>query len=363
MIVEHKKRVVLLSSLVALFLVAGILSSSTGQQYLATRLVQPPVSYSRVIKLKVPEDTYPQDYNFNINVADEDGNMIAMSEQVTVTVENVSEIPEDEPDDTDSDDQDNDSSGGGGSSSSGGGGGDPSTLKPLRRSLFYPQRGHAINGFFSGIVYENSRYVAKLGSNTAFLLNDKVGMRQPDDYWLFINAKHDAPAPVHLAVYLNDRAWKTFLLEKGDNQYRTHRVGLLRDFRNGRIKFRLVNDVYDKSDPDNENADRNLYIQWWALSNQSNPQSLSVGGVADSASNAPPTQYRAGGWALMPDLNRYISQELGPQHVNFDIWKYYAWRLSAPSTNRASISSESHLRAVMRYWKSNQPTKPRGSYL
>lgn len=351
----------------ALLLLAGVLAGSLFRGYIATRLVQPPVSYSRTLKVTVPDNVYPQDYTVSLFMENEDGDRVAISEPVTITVENVSEIPDDEPQDpasnTESPDGSDEGEGGGGSSGGGGGGGGE-PIKPLRRSIYYPQRGHAISGFFSGIVTEGYRFVAKLGSNTAFLVNDSVRMKQPDDYWLFISAKHDAPAPVHLAVYVNDKAWKTLLLDKGDNKYRTHRVGLLRGFRTGRIKFRLVNDTYNKAQPENENEDRNLYLEWWALSNQSNPQSLNVGGAAPAAAApAADTQYRPRGWSLMPELNRYISEELGPQHVNFDIWKYYAWRLAAPKTNRAAISSESHLRAVMRYWKAQSPASPRGDYL
>ncbi|MEX2054585.1 MAG: hypothetical protein WD972_00245, partial [Candidatus Andersenbacteria bacterium] len=69
---------------------------------------------------------------------------------------------------------------------------------------------------------------------------------------------------------------------------------------------------------------------------------------------------RSAGWTLLPALNSYITQELGAEHVTFDIWQYYAVRLTVAAAHRASIPTEERLRSIMRFWQGVRPDRPRG---
>lgn len=126
---------------------------------------------------------------------------------------------------------------------------------------FQVETRHIIVGDYSGI--EPSKQTAVLASNRSYL--ERTVSVPQNDYWLDVQVRNDSPAPVYFAVYLNDKAWKIVRATTGTNSYQLHRAGLLRDFTGGRIKFRMINDTYDKSDPTNAETDRNLHIDWWRL--------------------------------------------------------------------------------------------------
>lgn len=153
---------------------------------------------------------------------------------------------------------------GGGGSSGGGGGGAESTTKstaPGRTITFQIEKDHKITGAYSGI--EPSKKTVVLGGSNASV-ERKVTVAR-GTYYLEVHAKHDKPGPVNMVVYLNNKAWKVVKLDKNDNKYRTHRLGLLKNFSGGTIRFRLLNDTFDKKDPANTDKDRNLHIDWWRL--------------------------------------------------------------------------------------------------
>lgn len=221
----------------------------------------------------------------------------------------------------------------------------------MRTYVFPAERG-TVRGSYSGVARDGSRRVAKLAHPQAFLRQTVAVLR--GTYAFDVTAKHDQPGPVRGVVYVNGRAWRQFALEKGDNLYRTHRVGVLSGFQGGTVTFRMANDtdVYDRLDPANEEKDRNFYVASWRLTTDLQvPVAGAVGGVGGT---------RSAGWNLLPGLNTMIEQELGRQHVNFDIWQYYARRLTVSLTNSESIQSLDKLRAAMRYWKSVSPRRPRG---
>ncbi|MEX1997654.1 MAG: hypothetical protein WEA04_03185 [Candidatus Andersenbacteria bacterium] len=245
----------------------------------------------------------------------------------------------------------------GGSDSGGDGGGDSSSdeasAAPVRTLNFQVEQGHTILGSYSGIQKSGSQTVVKLAHPGAVLERQVTAPR--DNYWLDVHVRHDRPGPIHMAVYLNNRAWKVIKFDQNDNKYRTHRIGLLRNFAGARIRFRLLNDTYDKANPANEELDRNLFIDWYRLTTGSSPA------VAPPPSSRPQTaSRRSAGWNILPQLNSYITQELGAAHVTFDIWQYYARRLTAPTNSPEAIQSETQLRNVMQYWKGVRPARPRG---
>lgn len=154
-------------------------------------------------------------------------------------------------------------SGGGGG---GGGGGDESDAQAevtARILDFKVSANHQLTGAYSGLVSVGSKRVAKLASPAA-ALSRSVSV-PADNYWLDVRVKHDRPGPVKMAVYLNNRAWQVIALTKADNKYYTHRLGLLRNFRQGTIRFRLLNDTFDRRQPSDEEKDRNLFIESWRL--------------------------------------------------------------------------------------------------
>jgi hypothetical protein len=232
--------------------------------------------------------------------------------------------------------------------------------RQARSSVFQPESIHKVEGPYSGIVTLGSGRVAKLAANTSILSKQVRADRA--DYWLDIRARHDRPGPVDLAVYVNNTAWKVIRLDRADNQFRTHRVGLLRDFTSATIQFRLLNDDFDRADPANEDKDRNLFIDWWRLTTDdsapANEPARPVSGMGGGSTASSGT--RSAGWQLLPELNRIVREELGAEFVTVDTWRYYAQRLAAPTNHRASIQTEAHLRTVMRYWQGVQPDRPRG---
>jgi hypothetical protein len=91
-------------------------------------------------------------------------------------------------------------------------------------------------------------------------LDQKVSTKA-GNYTLEMTARHDKPGPVRVAVYLNGKAWKTVVLDKNDDKYRTQQLGQLKNFKGGTIGFRIINPashpLVDK--------DRSFYLDWWRL--------------------------------------------------------------------------------------------------
>lgn len=125
---------------------------------------------------------------------------------------------------------------------------------------------------FSGVVTDGDRGVVVLAKPTAQALYYLNVVPQPQ-VLLELRVRHDAPPPVDVVVSLNGRSWKRLVLEKGDGKYRTHRVGLLRNFSGGVIGIRFLNDQYDAGAMSvcgddaacKDRSDRNLYIDWLRL--------------------------------------------------------------------------------------------------
>lgn len=256
---------------------------------------------------------------------------------------------------------DGDSGGGsGGGSGNGGGGGDnsePTPDKPKRTYTYPTARDHQISGSYSGIIKEGARTVARLAHPSA-VLSKKV-QTPADNYYLDVQVKHDKPGPVDMVVYLNNRPWKVIRLDKADNKYRVHRLGQLRNFKGATISFRMRQgtDMFDRTNPIEDN-DRNLFIEWWRLTNQNTPLTTQTAPTGTGGGTTRTT--RSTGQNLLPNLNSYIEQELGKQHINFPTWQYYAWRLTVPASHPASIGDETELRSVLKFWKGAQPQKPYG---
>jgi hypothetical protein len=287
------------------------------------------------LRLTIPQDTMPGTYKFNVGW--EDDSLLGLSEEITVIVDN--------------DDGGNDNGGGDGGGGGGGGGDAEVQARPVRSYTYAPHKGHVIAGSYSGIRKDGGLTVVTLAHAKARLAK-KVAVVK-DSYWLYVNVKHDKPGPVDMAVYLNDKAWKVLRLDKGDDRYRTHRVGLLRNFSGGTIRFRFLNDAYDKSDPTNEAKDRNFHIASWGLTTDASR--LPITKVTSNVGGG-----RVGNITLLPRLNQVIREELGRGFVTFDIWKYYAARLTISPKAREAIRSDAQLRNVMKYWKGVRPSRPRG---
>lgn len=222
----------------------------------------------------------------------------------------------------------------------------PTSTTASRTYRFEAERGHRLAGRHSRFETVGSRQGALLAQERSFI--ERSVSVVPGNYWLYLNAKHDIPHPVDVAVYLNNRPWKAIRLDKGDNRYRSHAIGQLKNFRGGKVRFRFLKDKFDGVQPD---LDRNLHIDWWGLT----PNQSRVPIAAGLSSR------RTAGQILLPRLNQIVREELGPQHVNRDIWHFYARRLVLPARDHASIQTELRLRQVMRYWKSINPSIPRGS--
>lgn len=160
------------------------------------------------------------------------------------------------------------SSGSSGSSSGSLSASSPAALAGRVKTIaFNVATGHSIAGPFSGVFTEGKKKVVTLAGNTARLAK-KITIAR-GNYWLEIHAKHDKPGPVQVAIDVNGKLWKKITLTGNDNKYRTTRVGLLRNFAGATIRFRLLNDVYDKKNPTNADKDRNLSIEYWRLVGQS----------------------------------------------------------------------------------------------
>jgi hypothetical protein len=91
-------------------------------------------------------------------------------------------------------------------------------------------------------------------------------------YVVELRARHDAPAPVDVLLTLNGKPWKRLSLTHGDAAYRTHRVGILRNFSGGVLGIQLTNDTFDGASLRacgdavcRDAADRNLYVDWFRL--------------------------------------------------------------------------------------------------
>lgn len=202
-------------------------------------------------------DTPPGDYPLTLQITDENG--AVTTEEVIITVlPEIAEQPEAEPR------RDEGDRGGGDSGGGDSGGGDDRETPPAstRRAVtLQAESGHTISGSYSGV--EPNKTTVVLAHARAIL--ERTVKLDPANFWLEFRVKHDRPGPVYVAVYLNNRAWKVIALTQNDNQYRTHRVGLLRNFSGGKIRFRFLNDLHDKNDPTNADKDRNFHIDWWRL--------------------------------------------------------------------------------------------------
>ena len=125
---------------------------------------------------------------------------------------------------------------------------------------------------FSGVVTDGTRRVVALSQPNAQALY-YLQSAPESRVLLELRARHDAPAPVEVAVSLNGKSWKRVVLGEGDGVYRTHRVGILRNFSGGVIGLRLVNDLYDTAAMDacgedaacRDRNDRNFYLDWLRL--------------------------------------------------------------------------------------------------
>jgi len=307
--------------------------------FLTTTVAQE-VTLSRTVRIEIPEDAPVGEHEFNINVTDStDGKLLAQSEQVMILVEEK---------------LDSGSGGdGGGGGGSGGGGGGEGASGPYKTYAFAPERGHDIAGNDSGVVNDGSKVVVKLAENTA-TLKKKVNVPL-EDFWFYIVARHDKPTPVKLAIYLNGKAWKVVTLDKGNNSYELIRVGVLRNFRGGVIGFRLTNDVFDRGNPNNEELDRNAFIDAWALSTDPNLKQIAVGSGKVAAGRKV-----GSGKALLPHLNQITREMLGPQFVNWDIWSYYAARLVAAGNRPEAITTRDDLNTKITFWRYARPARPRG---
>lgn len=273
--------------------------------------------------------------------------------------------PEPEPQPASGGGGDGGDSGGGGGDDSGGGGEAEASLPSARGFVYQVEQGWSVTGKYSGVQGNAVKIAA--GSD---LLSHTI-TAPSEDYYFYIKARHDRPGPVMAAVYVAPRggrlrAWKTVRLDKNDDKYYAHQLGVLsaRDFPGGvyQIGIRLLNDTYDKNDPSNEATDRNLWVDWVILANRPSlsqvrvvdrsTSSSAVGGSGSSVGN---------GILLLPALNGYMRSE--GIAVTVDNWKYYAWRLTRPSGHPAAIRSETELRTVMRYWVGVSPDRPRGEII
>lgn len=344
---DKHRRLIVVVVVVVLILAVITLLLPWLRRYLLTQVVpgieEEEQRFEKRLKLTIPHDTQPGEYELRVSWEDpQEGRLLTLSDPVTIVVS------------SNGDDVGGGGDGGGNGSGNGGGSGDSGANElsaPVRTFAFSPDRGHRVYGAYSGIRSDKGLSVVTLAHARAGL-EKKVSVSR-GDYWLYINAKHDRPGPVDVAVYLNNRAWKVVRLDKNDDRYRTHRIGLLRQFSGGVIRFRFLNDIYDKSDPTNEAKDRNLHIASWGLT--TDPSRLPVAKTSRAVGGG-----RSQGWEVLPRLNQVIREELGSRFVVLDIWRYYAHRLTTKPTNREAIQSEAHLRNVMRYWKNVSPLRPRG---
>lgn len=347
---------VLIALLIVICVVAiGLFLFTDLSLYLKTQVVPEEVTVPNDLTQEftwTPDsDTAPGKYVVQLDATDSEGTAAAHTVTINVVAPTVTETGG------------NDDPKGGGDGGSGGGGGgsgdssEDSVERPRPvQHVFEAESGHTISGSYSGI--EPNKKTVVLAHPQA-VLERKVTVAK-NNYYLDVHARHDRPGPVKVAVYLNNRAWKVIVLNKNDNQYRTHRLGQLRNFSGGTIRFRLINDVYDRNDPANGDKDRNLHVDWWRLT--TDPSAVS----APEALRSPTrpvgggTTARSPGWDILPRLNDITKEELGARHVTPTVWQYYATRLTVPSNHKASIQAESELRTVMKYWRGVRPSQPYG---
>ncbi|MBI4021765.1 MAG: hypothetical protein HY372_00225 [Candidatus Andersenbacteria bacterium] len=248
------------------------------------------------------------------------------------------------------------SSGGGGGGGGGGGddgGGEPQR-PPSRTITFQAETGHRLSGSFSGIEKDSGRTVIKLAHPGA-VLQRRVSV-PAGNYRFLLTAKHDRPGPVDIAIFVNNRLVKIVRLDKNDNAYRTHEALKLNNFSGGTIRFQFRNDAFDRRHPTAAEADRNAYIDKWALTTApAAPAKTTVSPQAVSRDGS-----RSAGWSILPNLNTYIERLLGRQFITFDIWQYYARRLTLPTNSPAAIQTVGKLEDVMRFWQGTRPRQPRG---
>lgn len=158
------------------------------------------------------------------------------------------------------------SSGGGGGSGGGSSGGSAPQAPPIKPKyvfVFQPEKGHIITGSQSGIRADGKRNIVRLAHGKALL--EKAIKVPLANYWFEMTVKDDRPGPVKVAVVLNGKRWKTVTLNKNNDAYRTVRVGMLRRFKGGTIRFTLLNDTYDPKNPAHPPTDRNFEIDSWRL--------------------------------------------------------------------------------------------------
>lgn len=86
---------------------------------------------------------------------------------------------------------------------------------------------------------------------------------RPGDYLVELTAQHDRPAPVQIAVYVNERPWKVVTFRRGNGRFEQLPVGILRNFSRGTLTLRFVNDYFDAAQfgaTEDERHDRNAFI-------------------------------------------------------------------------------------------------------
>lgn len=327
-----------------LVLLAGLLMlvtllSPPVRRYLATQVL--PVEetqLNRKLKLTIDKKTNPGTYDFVVSWEDpRDKKLLALSSPLKITVSG-SDI-----DDDDEEVQDATSSTGGGNTANQAGG---------RTFVFQAEDSSQVTGSWSGVRTDGARRVVTLAHQGARLIR-QVAV-PAGHYWLDITAKHDRPGPVDIVIYLNNRAWKVIRLSQNDNVYRTHRVGLLKNFSGGTVQFRPLTDKFDRANPANEERDRNLHIDWWRLTTVTDLT------TEQALSPARGSAARSRGWNILPQLNQIVREELGPRFISFDAWRYYARRLTAPLYERDAVQTEQHLRNIMRFWRGVRPDQPLG---
>lgn len=326
--------------IVVVGLLGLVLSVPGWRKYLTTSILTETTLEQKVV-ITIPADAQPGEHTFNINVEDgQYGDLLAQSEPVTIKVLALT----------------NDGEEGSAAEGSGGGSGSGGSEETGNVNIitypFAPERGHDLAGTNTTIVEDQGRVAVRLAGNTSTV--KKVVRVTRENYWLYITARHDRPEPVEVAVYMDGQAWKVLKMEQGDDKYRMHQVGLLRDFAGSEISFKFINDVYDRQNVTDEGTDRNFFFDAWALSTDPNLDRIRApySGMIKGAKTT--------GVKLLPRLNSIIREELGEKFVTWDIWSYYAPRLVAQPARREAIGTEDRLRTVMKFWRAAQPQRPRG---
>ncbi|MBK8985270.1 MAG: hypothetical protein IPM39_04185 [Chloroflexi bacterium] len=84
-------------------------------------------------------------------------------------------------------------------------------------------------------------------------------LSEETDSWIIsVHAKHDAPAPVILEIWLDDQSIGRLVFDKGDDTWET--LSLAAPIKPGfhNFYFRYVNDLFDQE----QGLDRNAYIEY-----------------------------------------------------------------------------------------------------